>query len=223
MRPFKLIFLFVLIAGANYAQITPRIIAPNLTDPSINTFTTNRMNHFIYLSDSAPRRNQLFVFLAGTYGPGGTAPDFNITAAQAGYHVINLTFPDSIAMVTLCESSPEEACYDKAREEIISGADLVDGLDITRPNSIENRLIKVLQYLHKNYPAEGWLQYFTKDEILWDRIAVGGQSQGGGHAGYIATKYKVARVVMFGAPKDYGDAYKKPAKWMYAKSKTPSY
>lgn len=214
-------FLFVLTTACTNGQMQPRIIAPNLTDPAINTFTTNRMSHHIYLSDSAQRRNQLFLFLAGTYGPGGTAPEFNITAAQAGYHVINLIYPDSIAMVTICKNSPDEACFDKAREEILSGRDMVEGLDITRPNSIENRLIKLLQYLHQKYPNENWQQFFKNNTIRWDKIAVGGQSQGGGHAGYIASKYKVARVIMFGAPKDYGNTYNKPANWIFAKSKTP--
>jgi len=75
--------------------------------------------------------------------------------------------------------------------------------------------------MHKNYSDGKWGQLLNGNTILWDKIAVGGQSQGGGHAGYLAMKYKVARVLMFSSPKDYNDAFHKPAQWMYAKAKTP--
>jgi len=141
----QFIFLWglLVIAVVSTAQVTPRIISPKLTDPTIDRFCETPFDHYIYLDDSVKKRNQLLVFLPGTFGKGGSAPDFNITAAEMGYHVINLIYPDSIAMVNLCDTSFDEACYDKAREEIISGKDLVPGLVISHVNSIENWLIKI--------------------------------------------------------------------------------
>jgi len=49
-------------------------------------------------------------------------------------------------------------------------------LDVSRADSIENRLIKLLLYLRQNRPTEGWDQFLTADGGLrWESIAVAGQ------------------------------------------------
>jgi hypothetical protein len=42
------------------------------------------------------------------------------------------------------------------RLEILDGTDRTPLVDVDRANSIENRLIKLLQYLDANRPGEGW-------------------------------------------------------------------
>ena len=48
-----------------------------------------------------------------------------------------------------------------------------------------------------------------------------GQSQGGGHAALIGIKHPVARVICFGAPKDYSKQLDAPAAWYGEASATP--
>ena len=48
-----------------------------------------------------------------------------------------------------------------------------------------------------------------------------GQSQGGGHAALLGIKHPVARVICFGAPKDFSLALTAPAAWLRLDSATP--
>ena len=93
-------------------------------------------------------------------------------------------------------------------------------MDVNVPNSIDNRLTKLLQYLASNYPQEGWSAFLTGAHPHWSKIAVGGWSQGGAHAAFIAKFRYVARVVMFSAPvESYGGA---PPSWESTGHVTPT-
>jgi pimeloyl-ACP methyl ester carboxylesterase len=43
------------------------------------------------------------------------------------------------------------------------------------------------------------------------RMILAGHSQGGGHAAFIAMRHEVARVLMFGSPKDFSTRFNQPA------------
>ena len=110
----------------------------------------------------------------------------------------------------------------QVRLEVKDGADRTPLVNITRANSIENRLIKLLQYLRARFPGDGWGQYLKNDSaIRWASIVVSGHSQGGGHAGIIGRYHLVARVVMFAAM-DYNGRAMKPANWIAEPDSTPN-
>jgi hypothetical protein len=69
-------------------------------------------------------------------------------------------------------------------------------------NSITGRLTALLRLLAREHPDEQWSSFLSSDRPNWDLIAVGGLSQGGGHAAYLGVTRRVARVIMFGAPAD---------------------
>ena len=95
-------------------------------------------------------------------------------------------------------------------------------LAIARAECIESRLIKLLQHLQKLRARENWAQFLNADgSIKWETVAVAGQSQGGGHAALIGIKHRVARVMCFGAPKDYSRRLDAPAAWYGDESATP--
>ena len=75
-------------------------------------------------------------------------------------------------------------------------------VDVNAANSIDNRLTKLLQYLARQYPDEGWDRFLAHDKPKWSQMAVSGHSQGGGHAAMIAKIRLVARVVMFSSVTD---------------------
>ncbi|NLT71308.1 MAG: hypothetical protein GXX91_11525, partial [Verrucomicrobiaceae bacterium] len=67
-----------------------------------------------------------------------------------------------------------------------------------------------------------WGRFLNEDGSLrWASLAVAGQSQGGGHAALIGIKHEVARVLCFGAPKDYNIKLGVPAAWYELPSATP--
>lgn len=198
-----------------------RSVLPSETDPKIDRYTGNGYEHWFYYDPAATHRDLLLVFLPGTGGKGRGSRAFNTLAAKEGYHVVSLAYPSDVSMSTF-HASADPDCFLKARENIIYGKKSLQRLTIDRPNSIMNRLQKLLEYLAKKYPDEKWGQFLTDSgEIDWSKIVVAGQSQGGGHAALIAMQHEVARVLMFGAPKDFNVHFNKPAAWYSEKNATP--
>jgi hypothetical protein len=207
-------------------------IRPNLTDLAIKEYD---QPHYIYInrdivvfqkSNLPADRHQLLLFLPGTHAEGaprgGRGPyKFFETAANAGYHVIFLTYPNDIAAAQMCNDDGNPGAFEQFRMALIVGGSFKD-MTITRTDSIENRLIKLLLYLKRARPREHWEQFLREgDSIKWDCIAVAGQSQGGGHAALIAIKHRVARVICSGAPKDFNHVLNRPAAWYLEASATP--
>jgi hypothetical protein len=80
----------------------------------------------------------------------------------------------------------------------------------------------LVRYLGEKFPREGWGQYLTGEgSLAWSKLVLAGQSQGGGHAALLAMQHEVARVLMFGSPKDFNVHFKEPARWYSQPSKTP--
>jgi pimeloyl-ACP methyl ester carboxylesterase len=165
-------------------------------------------------------RSQLLVFLPGTGGKASGTEKFNKLAANEGFHVVCLQYPDNFSISHYHESADPDA-FAKARENIISGAAPIGKLHVNQPNSIENRLVKLLKYLSADSPSEHWGQFLSeKESVDWENLILAGSSQGGGHAAFMAMKHKVAGVLTFGAPKDFNVHFNQPAKWYSGPSET---
>jgi hypothetical protein len=124
-------------------------------------------------------------------------------AAEQGYRVIGLMYADNIAVVDACSNDPSPLCMERVRAEIIQGSNESAHVVVDRDNSIDGRLADALRYLDQRFPDEDWNQFLESGGgPRWERIAVGGLSQGGGHAAFIGKLRQVPRVVMFGAPAD---------------------
>jgi para-nitrobenzyl esterase len=220
------VFMLVSVSGLLVPQVTEQrqtyFIPPKDTDSEI---TTNLEPHYVALNKSVPARNQLFLFFPGTGGKPHMYQQIINTAADLGFHAIALNYPNDRAVngPTLCGGTNTDLdCYAKVRLEIKDGTDRTPLVTITRANSIENRLIKLLLYLHARFPNDGWGQYLEDDlSIRWSSIVVSGHSQGGGHAGIIGRYHLVARVVMFAAM-DYNARVGRPANWIALPNSTPN-
>lgn len=207
--------------------VTSLEIKPSDTDSQIGAAFNSP--HGVYLDRSivtekgnkaARDRHELLVFLPGTNGTGTGAVAFCEFAASLGYHVINLSYPDEIA-ASVCAGDPNPAAFEQFRLAVIAGGQSKH-ISISRTDSIENRLIKALEYLQQKRPDEGWSHFLNPDGTLnWPAMAMAGQSQGGGHAALIGIKHQVARVICTGAPKDYSKRLDAPAAWYNETSATP--
>jgi pimeloyl-ACP methyl ester carboxylesterase len=223
--------------GATKASaVEVRFVAPSKTDPKITQFDRP---HRIYLrhddakaetTPANPRRGELLLWLPGTAPENATAaPDptktregadgFCQLAAELGYHVISLHYPNALSASAARRDDADE--FERFRLAIIRGGSSRH-IDVSRTDSIENRLIKLLTYLASQYPAEAWGKFLGDGQsINWEKIALAGQSQGGGHAALIASHHRVLRVICTGAPKDYNVRSNRPAAWLLVKSATP--
>lgn len=210
--------LSILLAVNAAAQRQSVLIAPQTTDPEI---TTNLNNHYVSLNRSIASKNQLFVFFAGTGGVAFNYLEINNTAADLGFHAVNLNYPNDEAVNELCQPFDLDCCGN-VRLEVKDGTDRTPLVSVNRANSIENRLIKLLIFLRNQSPNDNWGQFLNGDlTVNWSKIIVAGHSQGGGHAGIIGRYHAVVRVVMF-SWHDFSGRLNAPTNWIAFPDSTPN-
>jgi hypothetical protein len=184
------------------APLVPHIVAPKDTDPAIDKALDN---HLAWLDTSAERNHKLLVFMPGH----GAQPEMyqlvQKEAARLGYHVIGLMYVNGgprLAIACGIAADPN-ACWEDTHLENLDGIHRNRSVvNVNVPNSIYNRLRKLLAYLAAHYPEEDWSRFLAHGEPKWSRIAVGGHSQGGAQAATIAKLHTVARAVLFSSPPD---------------------
>lgn len=182
------------------APLAVHVVAPSATDARIDEW--NAEHYAVVDTASIAPRGQLLVFLPGTGGVPANTRLFATAAARTGYHVTGLMYANDIAILSVCPSDPDPDCMARMRTEIITGENRSPWVSVDPANSIDNRLLRLLLHLAATHPSEGWGQYVIDGAVAWDKVAVSGLSQGGGHAAYIAMLRTVARVVMLAAPAD---------------------
>ena len=194
-------------AQSDQCQSTERFIVycvkPSQTDPRITRYDDP---HYITFARGTENRDApLLVFMPGTNGKPPGAVDFLRTAAEQGYRVISLEYNDDTSIAVFCPSRPDiRACSARFREMRLYGQITVDpSIDNTRPEAIVERLYALLRWLDKIYPHERWSRYFNNEGMIWDRIALSGQSQGAGMAAFIGKKKLVERIILFSSPWDF--------------------
>lgn len=168
-------------------------IAPKVTDPNI---TTALSNHFVSVQTGRTLKNTLYVFLPGTYRNPTNSKATSVKAASMGYHTIGLMYDNLVAGNPLCRTTGDITCHSRARREVIDGIDRHPTVKVNAANSLINRLTKLLVYLNKTRPTQGWGQYLLNGKPNWSKIIVAGHSQGAAIAGVIGRYYPVKRVVM---------------------------
>ena len=169
-------------------------VYPSTADPAITTY--NALN-FVSVQTGAVLKNILFVNIPGTNRPPSQCKVIAQKAVTLGYHAISLTYPNQTAGNPLCGPTGDTTCHERLRREVIDGVDRHPSIAITPTNSIINRLTKLLIYMHKAQPTQGWGQYLVNNQINWSKVIVAGHSQGGALAGVIGRFYPVKRVIMF--------------------------
>ncbi|KAJ3440714.1 hypothetical protein M0812_14385 [Anaeramoeba flamelloides] len=211
-----LIFLLNFLCTTN-CQLIISQVPPASTDQAIDDWTED---HYIFYNTDVSKLNILFVHLDGSYGIPGIAQKYLTCAANVGFHVVNLRYPNSWTVNDLCRTSEDEYCFSNLRMETLIGDNKTSEVNITRSNSIENRLIKLLQYLHSEDSEEGWDLYFDGDNIMWDKLGFSGHSQGAGHASFIGYQHNVHTVLNFASPADYSVKYLQVAPWLSEEPQT---
>ncbi|MGH7699396.1 MAG: BPSS1187 family protein [Gemmatimonadales bacterium] len=189
-------------ATAEPAPLVPRIIAPQATDPAIDwvpTVAAQFNHHYVWLDPSREPNGKLFVLLPGTTAPSRAMIAVHQEAARLGYHVIGLNYQNGIGL-NVCSATTDPACAGNGRFEILDGIDRSPFVAVSPANGIDNRLTKLLLYLEAQYPDEGWSQFLKDGAPKWNKIAVGGHSDGAGAAALIGRIRHVCRVAMLSGP-----------------------
>lgn len=142
-------------AGDPYSLVL-RMVAPRATNPALPETPA----HLTTFDPLGTHIGKLFVFFPGTGGPPAGYRYILQTAAGLGYHAIGLAYVnDKSVNFDYCVGNPPPNCQEIVRREIIEGKDHSPLLQVDRANSIEGRLISLLEHLHQQYPTERWNRY----------------------------------------------------------------
>jgi hypothetical protein len=174
------------------AAIREIFVRPREADPA--TTLADKPHYVAY--DPQAAGGLLFVFMPGTGGTPQRSPLLD-TATEQGYRVISLSYPNTPAVAQVCVGGGDHLCAAKFRQKRVFGDNETWDVAGTPADSIVNRLTKLLQYLSMTDMNGRWDEYLSGDKPRWNRIALGGQSQGGGMAAFLAKKCAVARVITF--------------------------
>jgi len=188
-------------------------VRPQETDPDLRRFNNP---HYVVFDRTGARSADLLLFMTGTGADPGSVTDFLIVAAAQGYRAVSLAYNDVPAVIAVCPQDPDPQCSAKVRQKRIFGDDVTRRVDDTPAESIANRLVKLLIRLDRDHPSEGWSDYLDGGAPRWQRIAVGGHSQGAGMAAFIAQRKPVARVILFSSPWDFDGRERQLAPWVLA-------
>jgi len=183
------------------------------TDPRISQA---RGPHYVVTNPEVESNGLLLLSLGGTNSYPKDFLEFDKTAAQEGYVALALDYPNTV-ITTACRTSPQPDPCTLFREEINSGAEVSDLVEVDQLNSIEHRLEAALRHQAEHDP-ENFGAFVNADGPVWEKIVVVGHSQGAGHAGYLAKKHPMQGAILLAGPQDTTDAG--PASWLSAPSAT---
>ena len=93
------------------------------------------------------------------------------------------------------------------RLEAFDAVDRTDVISIARPDSLEERIIRMVLHLQSVNPQGDWAYYLVDGQPRWNRIIIAGISHGASTAGLIARVRPVARAVLLSGPLDTGQAW----------------
>lgn len=159
-----------------------------------------------HLDTTAPLQGRLVVYLHGAGEPKtcGSAAHGKVLAAM-GFHVIHPCYVSNYGV---------NNCGDDiggCRLEAFEGVDHHPFIDIPPADSIETRVVKMLEHLQSLHPGGDW-QYFIEDgKPRWSSIVISGISHGASTSGLIGIHRAVDRVVMLSGPLDSNQAWLKQA------------
>jgi hypothetical protein len=210
---------------------TCTLLTPAQTGASASGKNAGVPSYAITPQVDAGARGELLLWLNGSGGsPGGpevlTDPTQNFYAAAAslGYSVFGVSYASTASIGSLCKGV--DSCFFPTRKAVILGVAqpgaASEVASITLDQGIVDRLVLALHMLRTQQPSQGWGAFLASDDttllpeqqIAWNKIAVAGHSQGGGHAAVIGKLFAVPRVVQLSAPCD--DSNGMPASWTAA-------
>lgn len=160
-------------------------------------------SHFVYRAPTVVPNSRLFLFLPGTLASVRDSRLILAQAARSGYHTIGLAYPNTTELSSVCALS-SSGCFGDTRLEILTGQAVSAVVEVDRANSIENRVLRLLQFMRHFDPGGNWEQFVVGDSApAWEKVSVAGHEQGGGFALFIAHRRVVARASAYSS---FGDA-----------------
>ncbi len=204
-------------------------VEPSATDPAI---TADLINQNFASIPSGVAAGKLAVVLPGTSASTLGYSEMTRALRNRGYHVIVLRYASAVATYSACPDGAAATapdCFRSFRSEVTFGSGVADPsghafdnpvANVSRSNSVVNRLTKLVDRLVAIAPGNGWGQFQHRGpsgaclqvdatyggcSIDWTKVAAVGHSQGAGVALYLAKFFPLDRVVMLSGSFDAYD------------------
>lgn len=176
---------------------------PDEADPEATLALGNQLAE---LDTSVPLQNRLVVYLHGA-GQQQTCASaaHGAVLAKMGFHVIQPCYVSDYGIGN-CDDD-----IGGCRLEAFEGVDHHPFITIAPPDSIETRVVKMLEHLQSLHPGGDWQFFIVDGEPRWSSIVISGISHGASTSGVIGMHRPVERAVMLSGPLDSGQAWLKGA------------
>lgn len=177
---------------------------PQETDASITTETGATPTQCAYLpSNNSSRKDKLFIFLPGTTGVPVSYRKIVQTAATQGYYSFGLAYSNNTDIEEYNVNANDKT-IENIFEEYFTGKNTSPTVTVSKSNSLQNRIQKMIAYMDAQYPTENWKRFLNaNNNIIWSKIIIAGHSQGADHAMYISQKKKTFRAAFFAGPGNF--------------------
>lgn len=173
----------------------------------------------VYAAPVGRPLGRLFLFIPGTYAPPRLYSKIISQAALHGYNAISLSYPNWREVRDACRNVSDTNCFGIYRLTVLNGG-TSKYVKVAPADAMIHRLIDLLNYANHGDPSAGWGAFASGDTPVWTKIYVGGHSQGGAFALFIAKLHLVAQACAIDAPVDQNGAGV-PATWLTMASRTP--
>jgi hypothetical protein len=197
--------------SSSFGQLSTFYVQPWQTD---NAYPASADSNYVAINTSVTSINKLLFYIGGTNSSPKRTTLFLNLAANLGYHVISLTYPNATPIQTACGSSSDVNCYTNFRQEACYGTPVSSAISIDTLNSLHTRAVKLIQYLNTTYPTQNWGQFVLGNSLDWSKMVTSGHSQGAGHALYFANINNIDRCIMFSGANDFSNFYNAPPNWI---------
>lgn len=190
-------------------------------DPEITGEGIKRIhgNHIALYNPVKPDKHKLVFMITGTGSHATSALHMDSCIAELGFHAISIDYPNEMNSIC-CKNSQDSTCFNRFREEIVTGHPLSEMTSVDTINSIVNRFTQLLLYLKANDPEGKWDEYVQDGHPVWSRIILAGHSQGSGNASFLGKLVAADRVLLFAGPQDYLAGFGRPAGWLSHRGQT---
>ncbi len=199
-------------SGPQVDRSTQRLYQSEFSAADADAGATRALGtQFAYLDTRVEPKGKLVIYLhgAGEFTNCGNGA-FGTLVASFGYHWFGPCFLSNYGVDNCGDDI--EGC----RLEALEGADHHPFVDIARPDSIEERIVRGLEHLTEINPEGDWSYFVDGGAPRWSDIIVTGHSHGASTSGVIGVHHEVFRVVMLAGPYDPGQA------WLSSAPLTPS-
>lgn len=187
-----------------HAEVTLRhvVVPPSMIDPESDAYAASHHDVWVPNDPDVPLRDTIFVMLPGTSNHGTAFGRLAQVAARAGFPTLVLAYDSEQNHAQLCaelrDLDEAEACRTAVIEEKVTGADVSDRIALDDADGVEGRLARALAFA--NQQAAGFdAGAYLDDEGAprWDKVVLGGFSQGAAIAGWVGKEHGLARLVLF--------------------------